>query len=53
MFKVSVNFTVKMIIENISHKGGDDLKEWAVTEVCERGGGIWLKVGEVELELIL
>jgi hypothetical protein len=45
MFRVSINFTVKMIIENILKKKGDDCKGWAATEVIERGGGGWEKVG--------
>ena len=44
MFKCSVNFTVKMVIENVIHKEGDDCKGWAVTEAVERGAGEWNKV---------
>lgn len=44
MFNTSVNFTVKMIIERVLNKDGDDCKEWAVTEAVERGAGKWDKV---------
>ena len=50
MFKVSVNFTVKMIIEHTIQKGGDDCKGWAATEVVERGAGIWDKVRYADLK---
>lgn len=33
-----------MVIENVTHKKGDDAKGWAVTEVVERGDGAWSKV---------
>lgn len=47
MFKVSVNFTVKMVIENVLRKVGDDCKGWAITEAVELGGGAWAKVSVV------
>ena len=43
MFKVSANFTVKMVIENVLRKTGDDCKAWAATEAVELGGGNWAK----------
>ncbi|KAK5168614.1 uncharacterized protein LTR77_005923 [Saxophila tyrrhenica] len=43
MFKVSVNFTVKMIIENVLRTAGDSCNAWAVSEAYERGGGGWDK----------
>jgi hypothetical protein len=47
MFKVSVNFTVKMVIENVLRKTGDDCKGWAATEAVELGGGNWAKVSRI------
>ena len=44
MFKVSVNFTVKMVIENVLRAEGDACKGWAATEAVEMGGGKWAKV---------
>lgn len=44
MFTCSVNFTVKMVIENVLKREGDDCKGWAATEVVELGGGDWAKV---------
>ena len=44
MFKVSVNFTVKMVIENVLREEGDACKGWAATEAVELGGGKWSKV---------
>jgi hypothetical protein len=44
MFKVSVNFTVRMVIENVLRGKGGDAKEWAVSEVFEHGCGGWYKV---------
>ena len=44
MFKVSVNFTVKMVIERTLKKEGDDCKGWAASEAVERGDGQWDKV---------
>ena len=44
MFKVSVNFTVKMVIENVLRAEGDACKGWAATEAIEIGGGQWAKV---------
>ena len=49
MFKVSVNFTVKMVIERTLKKEGDDCKGWAVSEAVERGDGQWDKVRTSEL----
>ena len=46
IFKVSVNFTVKMVIEQTLKKSGDDCKGWAATEAVERGDGQWDKVRE-------
>ena len=53
MFKTSVNFTVKMIIENVTKKEGDECKEWAVTEAVERGGGVWDQVWMLYLPVLL
>ncbi|KAK3709995.1 hypothetical protein LTR37_010614 [Vermiconidia calcicola] len=50
MFQVSVNFTIKMLIENVLKKGGDDCKGWAATEAVERGGGIWDKGSTIEYD---
>ena len=43
-FKVSVNFTVKMVIENVIQKDGEGCKSWAITEAIEDGDGTWRKV---------
>ena len=50
IFKVSVNFTVKMVIENVLRKDGDACKGWAATEAVEIGGGKWAKVCSFMLE---
>ena len=52
MFKTSVNFSVKMIIENVIKKEGDECKEWAITEAVERGAGVWDKVSEIHFPLL-
>jgi hypothetical protein len=44
MFKVSVNFTVRMVIENVLRGKGGDSKDWVVSEVFEHGCGGWYKV---------
>lgn len=44
VFKVSTNFTVRMIVENTLKKSEDVCVDWAVTEVTERGNGRWIKV---------
>ncbi len=44
MFKVSVNFTPRMIIENVLRTVDNSCKAWAVTEAIERGAGGWDKV---------
>jgi hypothetical protein len=44
IFKVSVYFTVKMVIENVLREEGDACKGWAATEAVELGGGKWAKV---------
>lgn len=45
MFKVSINFTIRMVIEETLKKSADDCGDWAVTETVEDGDGNWLKVG--------
>lgn len=47
IFKVSVNFTVKMVIEQTLKKSGDDCEGWAATEAVERGDGQWEKVSGI------
>lgn len=45
MFKVSVRFSVRMVIENVLRTVDEDTcKAWAVTEVIEKGSGGWDKV---------
>ena len=53
MFKVSVNFTVKMVIQQTINKTGEDCKDWAVTEAVERGDGQWDKVSQCRNCLIM
>ncbi|KAM0718047.1 hypothetical protein Q7P37_006379 [Cladosporium fusiforme] len=48
IFTVSTNFTPGMVIENVISKKGDDAKGWAVTEVVERGDGMWSKGTTIE-----
>ena len=53
MFKVSVNFTVKMVIENVRRTTESDAcKGWAVTEAVEIGGGNWAKVISILPEVV-
>ena len=44
IFKTPTSFTPKLIIEKVLQKSSDDCKGWAVTEVYERGDGVWAKV---------
>lgn len=52
VFKVSVHFTVKMVVENVLRKSRDAdvlevCKGWAVTETVEGGNGTWEKVSRL------
>jgi hypothetical protein len=54
MFKVSIAFTVKNVVERVTRKqAGDECKGWAATEVVERGGGGWEKVSGVAVLCLL
>ena len=51
MFKTPTSFTPRLIIEKVLRKEGDDCKGWAVTEVHERGDGVWAKVSRIPVTL--
>lgn len=45
IFKVATGFTVRNVVEKVLKKAGaEDCAAWAVSEVVERGGGVWAKV---------
>lgn len=44
MFKTPTSFTPKLVIEKVLQKTGDECKGWAMTEVHEKGDGVWSKV---------
>ena len=52
MFKISVNFTVKMIIERVLNKGEEGCRGWCTTEVVERGTGKWDKVSAQTYDIV-
>ena len=54
VFKVSTNFTVKMVIENtLKKKCGDECGGWAATEIVERGDGQWDKVSHHTFSILV
>lgn len=46
VFKIPIIMSVGELIENLMGKEGDGCKDWAVTEVTEKGDGVFLKVGD-------